>query len=486
MLNRFFPTLCVALTMLTLTVSARGALISHLTLDDTTLPSASANVGADGTYENFTVGDLAKAPAPALGSGSSVEFRRMGPPHQGINLGDTVVGGQDAVSMSAWVRFDNLGADHTIASKGSFGGNQPLLFWRDDDNGNGPENNTIAIMVTDTAERRAVGADGVLNNTGWHHVAFTYETNTVGGLRVYVDGFQTGSSVDTGPGGFPISANDLVLGIQSVSPSNDKAFDGNMDDVSIWDHALSASDITYLARGGSVADLGSGIITDTTVLTPDADAYVRSGSNSASNFGGSGNLVAKYQDDSTTAGNNRKSYVRFDISSFDKLSLKDAVFSLAVDPGNLGTNLDNLPYTFEVFGLNDGVGENWGEGGITWDNAPANLDGNDLTGDVTSLGIFTPTINGFGTGGQYLTLSGDALLTFLREDTNGLVTFIVRRVEQELNGDNTIVHEFGSKENSNPLLAPTLILATGPIPEPATFALLGLGGLAMLRRRRAA
>lgn len=84
-------------------------------------------------------------------------------------------------------------------------------------------------------------------DSAWHHVAFTFASNT---LVLYVDGnSQTPYQVynDT-VNSLKDCASDLVAGafLSASSPAN--FFDGLVNDIQIWDAALSAAQITQVYR----------------------------------------------------------------------------------------------------------------------------------------------------------------------------------------------------------------------------------------------
>jgi len=83
-----------------------------------------------------------------------------------------------------------------------------------------------------------------------------------------------------------------------------------------------------------------------------------------------------------------------------------------------------------------------------------------------------------GTDNVAVTTTGADLVSFLqqRADDNGLVTFMVA-IDAENRG-----YGFASRENEDVTLRPSLEVTA--VPEPASLALIGLGGLAMLKRRR--
>jgi uncharacterized repeat protein (TIGR01451 family) len=82
----------------------------------------------------------------------------------------------------------------------------------------------------------------------WVHLAATYDGSYI---RIYFNGVEEGTAI-AGPAS--ITANDLALGIGAQSDGGSK-FQGAMDDVRIYDEALSASDIAALAELPPTADL---------------------------------------------------------------------------------------------------------------------------------------------------------------------------------------------------------------------------------------
>jgi hypothetical protein len=128
-----------------------------------------------------------------------------------------------------------------------------------------------------------------------------------------------------------------------------------------------------------------------TTLESSADAFVRAGSDATTNFattnfGTAPTLVVK---NSTTAANQRKSYIRFDLTGQDISATPNASLQFAVS----SAWADATPW--QVYGLkNADAGESWGESTITWNNAPANTtgSGDGLVGSrVTLLGTLAVT-----------------------------------------------------------------------------------------------
>lgn len=91
-------------------------------------------------------------------------------------------------------------------------------------------------------------------NGNWHHIAGVI---TGSGMTAYFDGAQVGSNTDTAAIFYGTSVNTAVnsgsIGYLNIGRNQDTAnyeFSGNIDDVRIYNRALSATEIAALAAGG--------------------------------------------------------------------------------------------------------------------------------------------------------------------------------------------------------------------------------------------
>ena len=186
-----------------------------------------------------------------------------------------------------------------------------------------------------------------------------------------------------------------------------------------------------------------------------------------------------------------KLYVKFELPA-DFGTATDASFRIT--PNAIVNPAWYLPYN--VHGLNDGaVGNDWqdlspGEipgqpytAGLTWQNAPANntASGDGFTSDAT--GVLGSFVSGGVAYDERTTGSSAALVNFLNTDTDGVVTLMVARTVTGTNSADQWISKEGAG-GTYPGNPPMLDLSYIPIPEPATIALLGMGLLAVLRRRR--
>ena len=91
------------------------------------------------------------------------------------------------------------------------------------------------------------------NDNQWHHVV--YVVDAAGG-RLYVDGVQKGSLGWTGSAGAPTTTEPVQIGRYTGAFNGVEYFPGLLDDVRIYNTALSASDVLALATGATSTAAG--------------------------------------------------------------------------------------------------------------------------------------------------------------------------------------------------------------------------------------
>lgn len=142
--------------------------------------------------------------------------------------------GNSAYTQSAWIKPTLLGA-RGIVGWGNYGASRQVNALRIFDSGNGFRHYWWG------ADLDATGLATVLNNGSWHHVATTYDGTT---RRIYLNGVQVAQ--DT-PGANGATAANFRIG----STNNGEFFSGTLDDIAVYNHALTAAEVQSLASGGS-------------------------------------------------------------------------------------------------------------------------------------------------------------------------------------------------------------------------------------------
>ncbi len=158
--------------------------------------------------------------------------------------------GANAVSLSAWVKFDQLPAGISGSYSGIFDSEPDnYVFYLDKAN---DELRFKVTTSTGTAERPGVPAS-LLDTTNWHHVMGVYD-GAIGQARIYFDGQLT--DVHSAPALVNNVRTGQTAGIGSqvaaASPNAASSlFKGNIDDMGIWNRALGLAEAQYLYNSGA-------------------------------------------------------------------------------------------------------------------------------------------------------------------------------------------------------------------------------------------
>jgi len=142
--------------------------------------------------------------------------------------------GPNAVTVTAWIK--------TATETGT------IVNWGTQSNGQRIDFRVNANRLRLEPGGGNVQGDSNVNDGGWHHVAVTVQENaTISYPEVilYLDGIDD-TRPTTDPDIFDIIANvDVSIGYRATN--NDRFFMGQIDDVHIYDYALSDAEISWLA-----------------------------------------------------------------------------------------------------------------------------------------------------------------------------------------------------------------------------------------------
>lgn len=141
-------------------------------------------------------------------------------------------------SLCAWV---NTSATDTGVMSLSYG------LWL---NAGNASNNTYIVLYNSSRMVYCYSSVGV-NDGKWHHICGTYDVNT-NAICFYVDGVKTGTAQYTSGYTYASSwANGLYIGrnINNSTLNDHYHYKGKLNDVRIYDHALSPKEIKEISKG---------------------------------------------------------------------------------------------------------------------------------------------------------------------------------------------------------------------------------------------
>ncbi|MEP5339209.1 MAG: LamG-like jellyroll fold domain-containing protein [Algibacter sp.] len=181
------------------------------------------------------------------------------------------ISGNDARSVTAWVRFDddltssngnfcvaNFGPGFSVPAQGRFN------FIVDTNNGA-----LVTIFTSGRSTAFFEGADNLTRraeimdvdtpaNSPWHHVAVTYPGTKVEDIAFYLDGVLVPSApANTELGDGPLSTVDSPISIAMDLQFRSKWFDGgSLDDLRIYDFELTQAQVMNTMNGSNALSVG--------------------------------------------------------------------------------------------------------------------------------------------------------------------------------------------------------------------------------------
>lgn len=176
--------------------------------------------------------------------GKALEFDGGGTEYVDLGLVIPGISGNAAFTMCAWVNTDSVSSVQTIVATGNpaVSLNAAALFLNANSNG--------SLSMEFGGSKTAGSATGLIAVGRWYHVC---GTKTAGAINttsaLYINGINT--SISTASTDIPsIATTDASIGRFVNTGGYD--FDGKIDEVRVYNRALSASEILTLYRSGSV------------------------------------------------------------------------------------------------------------------------------------------------------------------------------------------------------------------------------------------
>ena len=149
----------------------------------------------------------------------------------------------DKITISGWVRNNGLGVRKFWAAKAAGGSDADSEWWME-----WTADNKASFTLWNSSSVRAVATGPNTLDGNWHLITSTYDKNAgSANVKIYVDGVLVGSTTQTGQ--LQTGANQpVIIGTIGLWPT--KAFNGLIDEVAIFNVALSHDDINNIMTRG--------------------------------------------------------------------------------------------------------------------------------------------------------------------------------------------------------------------------------------------
>jgi len=178
-----------------------------------------------------------------------------------VSVGDTAnLSGLSALTISAWVKPNSVSIDQVVCSKSTdvdWDSNSEFQIQLSNDD--------IMFHIYDIDNdaylgRQTTGDEFAIGQ--WYHIGCTWDGSTTSsGLKIYINGIQTDDSDHASGSGFATmrdTATPVLIGARNndlSASSKHRFWNGNIDEVAIWNTALSAGSISNIYNNRVPTDL---------------------------------------------------------------------------------------------------------------------------------------------------------------------------------------------------------------------------------------
>lgn len=252
-LSSFFLFVLMVFCMNVGSARADDGLVGYWTMDGEDINWRTGKVAdKSGNYNSGQIAGMGTSTAPIIGKiGQALKFDGT---NDVINAGDmNIIDGAVELTVSAWIKINNVSKDNDVFAKGNHNTNEPLLFWRDDAVGAGSQSGNadcMSVLVYDGDTMAWTSSpSGSINDLNWHHVLFTFRANIAEGLKIYIDGVNINNASTVNVNSIQSTSNNVTIGSPTAGVSSN-IMNGNIDEVRVYNRALSAEEVSILYNTG--------------------------------------------------------------------------------------------------------------------------------------------------------------------------------------------------------------------------------------------
>ena len=268
-------------------------LVGYWKLDDpASLNNSSTTTDSSGYGNTGTATNMGAGSGPSSTVSSQFKFNNprsfnFDGTNDRVDVSDTSVFNGSAATWSAWVNFGSgISAQETWLMKGTYSSSWSYAFHSNTDNS---IRLFIADSPTDAGNNVGDTAAGVVSANTWYHLVVVFNGSGVAAadkLKLYINGANTSMT---------FSGMNITTLADSTDPLRVGEFTGLgrrlaglIDDVRVYNRALSATEITDLANGTGPKVASSTIHTLSSTITIDGNFTLAGGlldASSTGNFG---------------------------------------------------------------------------------------------------------------------------------------------------------------------------------------------------------
>jgi hypothetical protein len=146
--------------------------------------------------------------------------------------------GSNPFTISLWVKFDVLGSYYLIGHDNGPGSQNKWIFWA----GNSDTNSRLLFVTYPGLQVPADGYNWANGSSEWYHFAITRNGVT---WTLYVNGIEIENVIPNNATELPDPSHDLWIG-SAETDHPERYLRGSLDDVRIYNRALSAQEISDL------------------------------------------------------------------------------------------------------------------------------------------------------------------------------------------------------------------------------------------------
>ncbi len=167
-----------------------------------------------------------------------------------VSFGDvTYTDGLSEMSVAVWFKFNSLAFVDAIVGK--FSNSASPAGWAIESGANScGGSDDLIVAMTPGPDAYGCTTSNVLSSGQWYHAILVYDGSQTGNpnrLKLYLNGSQQVLNfVGTIPSLTPINNHELRIGAASAGDSLGRYFNGQIDDVQIYNYALSAAQVKKL------------------------------------------------------------------------------------------------------------------------------------------------------------------------------------------------------------------------------------------------